>query len=157
MRQYQVEKPVPEKLRRASSWLTLGFSVRMTAVPMVRPEGLLLSEIDPQANDRDEQHTRKHQIDHMFRLRLFPEIRRSDIRGLKFFVHCRKGEPCDLFPLRRRVHHADADEHKRADDEHENGVVQKVHIHQPADGARIVVPGLIQYFEKEAYGAEDKT
>src|SRR6266850_727884 len=48
-------------------------------------------------------------------------------------AHSSKGKPRDLFPLGRRIHHTDADEHGGADDEHQYGIVQEVHVHEPAD------------------------
>jgi len=74
-------------------------------------------------------------------------MRRAHVGGLKFLAHRRNVSPAIFFPFGRRIHHANADQHEGADDEHQNGVVQKVHVHEPADGAGIIMPGPIQHFE----------
>src|SRR2546430_4551624 len=117
-RQYSAEKPGAEKARTASLWVTFGFRVRMAGMSMIRSPKLLLAEIDPQAHHCGDQDPRKRQVEQMFRSRFSLEVRRTHIRGLEFLAHRRKRQSGDLFPLGGRIHHANDDQHGRADDEH---------------------------------------
>src|SRR6267143_6169745 len=117
MRQYTAAKPGAEKAWTASFCVTLGFSVRMAVVPMICFRERLLAEIDPQANHRGDQYSRKRQVEQAFRSRFSLEMRRIHIRSREFLAHGRKRQSRDLFPLGRRIHHADTDQHERADDE----------------------------------------
>src|ERR1700674_243408 len=157
MRQYSAEKPGAEKARTASFCVTLGFSVRMAAMSVFRSRRQFLAEIDPQANHRGNQNARKRQVEQALRSSFFLEMWSTHFSSSGFLAHRRKRQSRDLFPLRCRIHHADTDQHSCADDEHQNGIVQKVHVHEPTEGAGIIMPGPIQHFEDKAQRTENKT
>src|SRR6266403_1807040 len=157
MRQRNAEMPGAEKVRIASFSVTFGFNIRMADVVMMDFQQPASAEVDPQANHCGNQHTCEPEVKQALRWRFPLEMGHAHIGGVEFIAYSGKGKSRDLFPLRRWIHHTNADEHSCADDEHYYGVVQKVHVHQPADGPGIVMPGLIQHFENEAQRAEDKT
>src|SRR2546422_60913 len=157
MRQRNAEMPGAEKVRTASFSVTFGFSVRMADVVMMDFRHSASAEVDPQADHSGDQHPREREVEQAFRWRFPLEMGHARISGVEFVAHCGKGKSRDPFPLRCRIHHTDSDEHSCADDEHYYGIVQEVHVHQPADGPGIVMPGLIEHLENEAHRAEDES
>ena len=47
-------------------------------------------------------------------------------------VHGGERQSCQLLAFRSRRHQADSDQDQAADHEHENRIVQEIHVHKPA-------------------------
>src|SRR5882672_10769775 len=118
MRQMNAEMPGAEKVRIASFSVTFGFKVRMAGMFMAEFRQSASAEVNPQANHRGDQPSRESEVDQAFRGRFSLEMRCVHIGGVKLVAHSGKSQSRDLFPLRRRIHHTDADEDSCADNEH---------------------------------------
>src|SRR2546430_12140310 len=57
----------------------------------------------------------------------------------------------------RRRQQADRDEDRRADDEHDDRVMEKIQIHEPADRRRIESVRLVDDFEHETRRSDRKS
>ena len=57
--------------------------------------------------------------------------------GVHLFVHRREGQSRQSFTFRGRRRQTHADQHGTADHEHENRIMQKIHVHQSAEEAVI--------------------
>src|SRR5206468_1948890 len=76
-----------------------------------------------------------------------------------FFINGRKGQTRKALSIRSRRHQTDPDEYRRADHEHENCVMQKVHVDQPTDDRRLEMTAArtIRKLKDEACSAQDKS
>src|SRR5216684_141149 len=118
MRQTNAETPDAEKVRIASFSVTFGFSVRMADTLMMDFRYSDSAEVDPQTDHRGDQQPCEREVKQAFRWRFPLEMGRARIGGVEFVAHGGKGKSRDFFPVGRGIHHADADEHGGADNEH---------------------------------------
>src|SRR6266446_4639200 len=120
-----------------------------------------LTEVNPQANDGGEEQKAKDDVDAALGWGLMCRLahRRAYGNGFHFFVDRGKGESGQAFAVGGRGHQAYGDEDRRTDHEHENGVMQEVHIDQPADRRRLEVAtaGAVGELKNEACRAQYKT
>src|SRR5581483_4638803 len=78
------------------------------------------------------------------------------IDGVNLVVHSSEGKTGELPAFGSGVHKANTNQDEGTDDEHPDGVVKEVHVHEPANRAGLVVMRFVQDFVDEAHGPEDK-
>src|SRR6266478_525683 len=119
-----------------------------------------LTEVNTQANDGGEEQKAKDDVDAALGWGLMCRLahRRAYGNGFHFFVDRGKGESGQAFAVGGRGHQAYGDEDRRTDHEHENGVMQEVHIDQPADrrGLEVAAACPIGELENETCRAQHK-
>src|ERR1700682_490232 len=84
-------------------------------------------------------------------------MRYVHIGSIEFFVDRSERQTRNFFPLRWRIHHTHTDQDKRAHYKHQDGIVQKIHAHEPANSSRLVMPRFVQHFKYETHGAQNKS
>src|SRR5207244_8803653 len=94
----------------------------------------LLSEVNPKPHYGSQQHQAEHDIDSMFRRCLVRGLALwyANSDGFHFVVDGREGQTGEALAVRSWRHQADPDQHQRTDHEHEDRVMQEVHIDKPA-------------------------
>src|SRR5579864_6236 len=113
-----------------------------------------LTEVNPQSDDRGEQQQAEHDVDAMFHGSFVRGFAHGGAHGDRFhlFVDGGEGKAGEALAIGRRGHQADNHQHHGTDYEHENGVVQKVHVHEP------VHRGVLKLDAGSAFGNfQDKT
>src|SRR5207245_8852553 len=90
----------------------------------------VLSEVNPKSHYSGQQHQAEDDIDSMFRRRLVRGLALwyADSDSFHFVVDGREGQTGEALAVRSWRHQTDPDQHQRADHEHENRVMQEVHI-----------------------------
>src|SRR6266566_301745 len=78
--------------------------------------------------------------------------------GLDLIVYGCEGQTGELLAVGCRTQQADANEHNGANHEHEDGVVQEIHVNAPARNPRFetMSAGTLSNFQDETRGAQTK-
>src|SRR5690348_1075354 len=153
-RQSAAENPA-EKIRSASRCATFGLSVDIGVIfAEVRATS---AEVVPKSDHRGQQYKGERKIEPVFEARLPREMRRGDVHGIDFLVDRGESEAGEPLAFGGGIHKTHANQNHGADDKHPDGVVEKVHVHQPANGPGLVVAGLIEHLEDEARSAENES
>src|SRR2546427_650948 len=85
----------------------------------------------------------------MFNARFLLQMGRVHFGCVQLPGHSGKSQPGEFSALGRGIHHAHTGQYERADDEDQDCVVQKIHVHEPANRAGIVEPSLLEQLEEE--------
>src|SRR5439155_23384516 len=94
-----------------------------------------LPEVNPQPDHSQKQRPAKHHVQSVFTrsLRCWLVLGTwCDGYEVHLLVHGCKSEACQFLPFGSERHQAYDDKHERADHEHENGIVQEIHVDQPS-------------------------
>src|SRR6266478_2548432 len=120
-----------------------------------------LTEVNPQANDGGEEQKAKDDVDAALGWGLMCRLahRRAHGNGFHFFVDRGERESGQPFAVGSGGHQADSDEDGGADHKHEDGVMQEVHVDQPAHrgGLEVAAACAVGELENEARRAQHKT
>src|SRR5260370_3214782 len=125
------------------------------------PAAKPLPEVNPQTNDGGQGQVAKDDVDaalgRSFVRRLAHGRAHGD--GFHFLVDGGEGQTSEAFAVGSWGHQAYADEHGGADHEHEDRVMQEVHVDQPANrgGVEVAATCAVGEFKNEACRAQYKT
>ncbi len=114
--------------------------------------------MEPQSDHGGQEQQTENDIEPMF-LRRFRRrlVVHAPYQGdVHFFVHRGEGQSGQPFAVWRRSHQADADQYQAADREHDDGIVQEVHGHQPADCIRRACAAGVFQLKDEPHRAQHK-
>src|SRR6266849_474705 len=137
-----------------------GFKTRIEDAPIDLSPAWLLPKVNPQADYRREQEKAEDDVDASFGSSLVRRFAqgRANHGGFDLVVDGCEGQSGKPFAVGSFAHQADCDQDDRADYEHENRVVQEVHIDDPAGGGRfeMAAAGTIGKLEDEPRGSHHK-
>src|SRR5229473_203435 len=120
-----------------------------------------LPEVNPQADYGGEEQETKDDVDAALGWGLVRRLthRRAHGNGFHFFIDRGEGQTGEAFAVGSGGHEADGDEDGGADHEHEDGVMQEVHVDQPAHrgGLEVATAGTVGELKDEARRAQHKS
>src|SRR5712672_3059572 len=121
---------------------------------------LQLSKVNPQPHYSGQQQQAKDHVDGMLPgclVRGFA-LWNANGNGFHFVFHSRERKSGETLAIGSRGHQADSNKYNGANHEHENRVVEEIHINKPADSgrAKVTAAGAIRNLQNETGGPQYK-